>query len=101
MKRELDKLEKDKTQEGIKVQKLEIKEAEEAIEIINKQKKYIASKREFEDGTREYNRKKQDKELEDTLKGAKQAVQMAKEKIKVLESHLKDGVEVKKATGVA
>lgn len=99
-KRKLTEQERELTKKGVKTREKNIKEKTEALAYLvdfdkfnKKWEGYIEEKRVIEVGTKK-------KILEQTRKSLVEEIQFETETVKTLQSHLTEGVEVKKMVGV-
>lgn len=100
MKRKLTKQERELTKKGLENRQKEIEDLEEAIIVNKKHQEFLEFQRDYEDVLRPYNRKVEDSNLDIKIRTFEEKLKLAKIDVKNLNSQLKDGVNVKKASGV-
>lgn len=100
MNRKLNETEKKLTRKGIKLRKQQIIDSKEKLNIHLAQQEFIKAKRKYEDMVEPYNRKVEDKNIEVIINKCNSDIKIAEADIIELTKHLKNGVEVKNATGV-
>jgi len=93
--RKLNDQETELTIKGINRVKLEKETYQSELETISIHKEFLLKKRAYDDYMRPINRKKEDTEIENSIKGYESEIKMADEKIKSMESQLNEGVEEK------
>jgi hypothetical protein len=93
--RELNEEEKTLTEKGLDRVNKEKAEYVRALEVTKYHKEFLEQKRKYDDYMRPFNRDKEDKDLDTTIKGYESEIRLADEKIKSMNSQLNEGVEVK------
>jgi len=95
MKRRLSPEAEKLTRRGIKKAEEKIKEFEEQLILQIKSKQYLEIKREYEDFIRPYNRKEQDKNINQSIDLIKEKIEIEKNSIKISQKQIREGVEQK------
>jgi len=80
---------------GIERNKELLEIAEESLEVLNRQVKFLKLKREHENFLRPHNRKQEDKEIDFAIQKSMADIRLTKNNIKLAEKNIKEGYEVK------
>lgn len=93
--RQLNEEEKTMTEKGLDRVNKEKAEYQRALEVTKYHKEFLESKRKYDDFMRPFNRDKEDKDLDTTIKGYESEIRLCEEKIKSMSSQLNEGIPEK------